>query len=163
MTGFSFQHPPKFVSRPLLSLICTGARIQRFLSPFTMSEIRWFTCWKSSWALLMWKKHHCWIKIHLTQGLLWGRALRKWRKFVPSWLKIRGVRCKISLKEGNHFGVSSENLALPVAGSCKIKKSSHSDVGLWGYSSETELRLFFLQYCDLPPLITVKDRQNLSS
>ena len=29
-------------------------------------------------------------------------------------------------------------------------------------SSETELRLFF-QYCDLPPLITVEDRQNLSS
>ena len=30
-------------------------------------------------------------------------------------------------------------------------------------SSETELRLFSLQYCDLPPLITVEDRQNLSS
>ena len=29
-------------------------------------------------------------------------------------------------------------------------------------SSETELRLFFLQYCDLPPLINVEDRQNLS-
>ena len=27
------------------------------------------------------------------------------------------------------------------------------------YSSETELRLIFLQYCDLPPLITVEDRQ----
>ena len=30
-------------------------------------------------------------------------------------------------------------------------------------SSETELRLIFLQYCDLPPLITVEDRQSLSS
>ena len=51
---------------------------------------------------------------------------------MPSWLKIRGVRCKISSKEGNHFGVSSENLAPPVArGSCRIKESSHSDVGLF--------------------------------
>ena len=30
-------------------------------------------------------------------------------------------------------------------------------------SSETELRFIFLQYCDLPPLITVEDRQSLSS
>ena len=30
-------------------------------------------------------------------------------------------------------------------------------------SSETELRLIFLQYCDLTPLITVEDRQSLSS
>ena len=30
-------------------------------------------------------------------------------------------------------------------------------------SSETEMRLIFLQYCDLPPLITVEDRQSLSS
>ena len=28
---------------------------------------------------------------------------------------------------------------------------------------QTELRLIFLQYCDLPPLITVEDRQSLSS
>ena len=27
-------------------------------------------------------------------------------------------------------------------------------------SSETELRLTFLQYCDLPPLITVEDRHS---
>ena len=27
-------------------------------------------------------------------------------------------------------------------------------------SSETELKLIFLQYCDLPPLITVDDRQS---
>ena len=31
------------------------------------------------------------------------------------------------------------------------------------FSSETELRLIFLQYCDLPPLITVEDRQKLVS
>ena len=30
-------------------------------------------------------------------------------------------------------------------------------------SSETELRFIFLQYFDLPPLITVEDRQSLSS
>ena len=31
------------------------------------------------------------------------------------------------------------------------------------FSSETELRLIFLQYCDLPPLITVEDRQSLKT
>ena len=42
---------------------------------------------------------------------------------------------------------------------CDFNRESRTNLDYYRPSSETELRLIFLQYCDLPPLITVEDRQ----
>ena len=54
---------------------------------------------------------------------------------------------------------------VPQYASSLLPYSTRTKIGsiFFNISSETELRLIFFQYCDLPLLITVEDRQSLSS